>query len=172
MLFEEGDVGFAVGFVLEELFVGRLEHGGSLDVWQLRAGGQFVVRSSRYRYGVWPKHSKPGWRRKRTFADPLHGAHFSAILHAVNGEVDFGEGLLLLYCANSIVDLNVAKVLGTRRPGAVGIHGERRKIGEIRQRKGNTRRGGSEELKWGRRWCRAWKVECAESRIVSAPMVF
>lgn len=65
-------------------------------------------------------------RHIHTFADSLHGAHFGAIFHAVNGEVNLGERLLLLYCADGIVDLDVAKILGPRRTSAVGIHLGRR----------------------------------------------
>lgn len=61
-----------------------------------------------------------------TFTDPLHGAHFGAILYAVEGEVDLGWRLLLLYGANGIVDLDVANILRARRASAVGIHDGRR----------------------------------------------
>lgn len=87
------------------------------------------------------EQATPCWLRLRTFADSLHGAHFGAILHAVNGEIDFWEGLLLLYCANSVVDLDGARILRARRTSAIGIHVERRKIGEVGQERSNTRRG-------------------------------
>lgn len=42
----------------------------------------------------------------------------------MNGEVNLRQWLLLLYGADSIVDLGAANILGTRRTGAVGIHVE------------------------------------------------
>ena len=60
-----------------------------------------------------------------TFADSLHGADFGAIFHAMDREIDLGQGLLLLYGADGIVDLDVAQVLRRRRASTVGIHGGR-----------------------------------------------
>lgn len=74
-----------------------------------------------------------GGRGTHTFADPLHGAHLAAILHLVDGEVDLGQGLLLLYGADRIVDLGVARVLGARRTGAICVHGGRLRRGRSRQ---------------------------------------
>jgi len=42
-------------------------------------------------------------RRVYTFANSLHGAHLGAIFHSMQAEVDFGERLLFLDGANSIV---------------------------------------------------------------------
>ena len=57
-----------------------------------------------------------GWAAGKhdTFADPLHGADLAAIFHLVDGEVDLGQGLLLLYGADRIVDLGIARVLRAR----------------------------------------------------------
>lgn len=96
-----------------------------------------------------------GWaaQGRHTFADPLHGAHLAAILHLVDGEVDLGQGLLLLYGADRIVDLGIARVLGARQTGAICVHGGRR--GEDRQCKatrGEARRGvgGRERVREGK----------------------
>lgn len=75
----------------------------------------------------WSGSIKPGWRTLLTFADPLHRVHLCPILHSMDGEVDLGEGLLLLYRADSIVDLASALIIlgrGRLGLGAVGIHFE------------------------------------------------
>lgn len=63
-----------------------------------------------------------------TFANSLHGAHLGAIFHLVDGEVNLRQRLLLLYCANGIVDLDIARVLRTGRTSAVCVHGGRRGV--------------------------------------------
>lgn len=72
---------------------------------------------------------------KRTFAHSLERAHLSAILHHVNGEVDLGERLLLLNCANGIVDLGgpSRRLIGVV---AIGVHGRRLEcVEELRGRR-------------------------------------
>lgn len=74
-----------------------------------------------------------------TLADSLSGADLSSILHAVDGEVNLGRWLLLLYGADGIVDLGAADILRARRTGAVGIHvesggeGHERRVGGTRE---------------------------------------
>lgn len=55
-----------------------------------------------------------------TFADALQSAHLGAIFHGMQGEVDFGEGLLLLDGADGIVE-----VFGLIEALLVAIHGGR-----------------------------------------------
>jgi hypothetical protein len=53
------------------------------------------------------------WCGKCTFADTLHGAHLRAIFHGMQGKVDLRERLLLLDCADSIVQvLRLISILG------------------------------------------------------------
>lgn len=68
-------------------------------------------------------------QRRLTFADPLQRAHLGSIFHGVDGEVDLGERLLLLYRADGIVDLaDALLILGDGRLGiggrAIGVHFE------------------------------------------------
>jgi len=60
-----------------------------------------------------------------TFANTLHGADLGAVLHGVDGEVNLGEGLLLLDRADGIVDLHVlgAALVGGGHDAVLGIHG-------------------------------------------------
>jgi hypothetical protein len=55
------------------------------------------------------KHDSGG---SHTFANTLLGADLGAILHGMDGEVDLGEWLLLLYSADGIVDRVPANLLG------------------------------------------------------------
>jgi hypothetical protein len=55
------------------------------------------------------KHDSGG---SHTFADTLLGADLGAILHGMDGEIDLGEWLLLLYSVDGIVDLVSANLLG------------------------------------------------------------
>lgn len=90
---------------------------------------------------------KVGWKIgsvKHAFADSLHGVHLGAILHSVDGEVDLRQRLLLLYCANGIVDLDVADVLRARRASAVGFHDGRRGAGDREGVKGRE----DDETRW------------------------
>lgn len=63
----------------------------------------------------------------RTFAHTLQGADLGAILHGMDGEVDLGNGLLLLNRADCIIDLDVAPLLNRGRSVilALGVHGGR-----------------------------------------------
>lgn len=74
----------------------------------------------------------------RTLADSLSGADLGAILHAVDGEVNLGQWLLLLYGADGVVDLSAANILRARRTGAVGIHVESGGEGHERRGRGDT----------------------------------
>lgn len=59
-----------------------------------------------------------------TFAHPLHGADLGAVFHLVNGKIDLGKRLLLLYGADGIINLLGAGVREGRpgRAGVLGIH--------------------------------------------------
>ena len=77
------------------------------------------------------------WRGiKRTFAHTLHGADLSVVLHGVNSEIDLGDRLLLLDCANGIVDLDVASLLSRGRSVGLAfrVHGGR--LGATRKKNG------------------------------------
>lgn len=65
-----------------------------------------------------------GLQAERTFAHSFERAHLSAILHHMDGEVDLGKRLLLLNCANGIVDLGgpSRRLIGVV---AFGVHGGR-----------------------------------------------
>ena len=41
----------------------------------------------------------------RTFTDPFHCAHLRTILHSMQSEINFRQGLLLFDCPDSIVDI-------------------------------------------------------------------
>ena len=41
----------------------------------------------------------------RTFTDPFHCAHLRTILHSMQSEINFRQGLLLFDCPDSIVDV-------------------------------------------------------------------
>ena len=74
----------------------------------------------------------------RTFTDSIQGAHLGAILHGMQGEVDFGQRLLVLDGADGIVEI-LALVEVLRRV----LHGGR-----------GAQRGGA-ELQWG--WSVGWQ---------------
>jgi hypothetical protein len=54
-------------------------------------------------------------RSLNVFANTLHGVDLGVVLHGVNSKVDLRDRLLLLDCANGIVDLNVASLLARGR---------------------------------------------------------
>ena len=55
----------------------------------------------------WKTLSNDGHARfaRHTFTDSILRAHLSTIFHCVQGEVDLGDLLLILHCADRIVDV-------------------------------------------------------------------
>lgn len=58
-----------------------------------------------------------------TFANSLHCADLCIVFHCMKGEVDLRTGLLLIDCADRIVDLLVTALLDGILP-SFDIHGE------------------------------------------------
>jgi len=54
-----------------------------------------------------------------TFADSLHGADLAAIFHSMKGEIDLGDGLLLVDCMQGLVDLDLLDAMGRERDASV-----------------------------------------------------
>ena len=102
-----------------------------------------------------------------TFADALHCAHLRAILHGVQGEVNLRKRLLLLDCANSIVQVlrlvDILRVVlhGGRSMQAAGSCGRARLLVEggsavsADQRGASVAAGGETcaEARFGREQC-------------------
>lgn len=74
--------------------------------------------------GVVEREAETIWAAvRRTFAHSLERAHLSTVLHHVDGEVNLGQRLLLLNCANGIVNLDGPSRLLVGGVIVFGVHG-------------------------------------------------